>query len=166
LASSQKKAGYEGNSRTICKVIQKIIVIQMRFKSEIYDTFNPIPFGSHMQILKRVKEGSVVLDVGCATGELGKKLIEEKNCKLYGIEIDRKAAKKAKLKGYKKVICGDVETIKLNFKRKFFDVIIFADVLEHLKDPFSVLLKMKKFLKKKRLYNLFDTKYSKFYCAF
>jgi len=65
-----------------------------------------------------------------------------------GIEIDKESAQIAK-KYCKDVIVGDIETMdSLPYPEEYFDVIIFGDVLEHLKDPLSVLKKLKKYLNK------------------
>jgi len=110
---------------------------------------NPDPFGSHNQIIKRINSNSVILDVGCSNGAIGEALIKNKNCKVYGIELFRKAAHQALKKGYKKVIINDVDQIeKLPFPNEFFDFIIFADILEHLIDPLKILKFFKKYLKK------------------
>lgn len=44
-------------------------------------------------------------------------------------------------------IIGNIEEKKLSFDKGFFDVIICADVLEHLVDPHSVVEYIKKYLK-------------------
>ena len=111
-----------------------------------YDKFNPNPYGSHMKLLDLVDKNKVVLDVGCATGQLAKRL-KEKGCKVYGIEIDEDAAKIAR-KYCEDVIVGDIEFLEnLPYSEKFFDYIIFSDVLEHLKDPLTVLKRSRKYLK-------------------
>lgn len=106
------------------------------------------PYCSYNLIIKRIKNNSKVLDVGCSTGDLGKILIERKNCKVYGIEIKKEAAKIAMKKGYKKVIICDLDYVKkLPFPAKFFNYIIFADILEHLKDPSNILKEFQTYLK-------------------
>ena len=45
------------------------------------------------------------------------------------------------------VVEGNIETLKLPFKEKRFDCILFADVLEHLIDPLAVLKKTRKTFK-------------------
>lgn len=111
---------------------------------------NSDPFGSHMQIIKRVKPNSTILDVGCAEGWLGNYLIKHKNCKLYGIEILKGAAKKALEKGYKKVVVGNIDEIKiLPFSKNLFDIVICADVLEHLKNPDRFLKIIRPYLKRR-----------------
>lgn len=102
---------------------------------------------SHGIIFNEIKEGSRVLEFGCASGRVSK-LLCERNCKVYGIEIMPDAfadAKKFLFDG----ICSDIE--KYEWKEKFsgtdFDVIIFSDVLEHLRNPEKVLFEAAKFLK-------------------
>ncbi len=88
-----------------------------------------------------------VLDVGCAKGALGehlKRIVPGR--KVFGVEYfkDVGQAARQKLDG---VIIGDVQTIDLPFEPSTFDCIIFADVLEHLLDPASVLKKLRPLLK-------------------
>lgn len=86
------------------------------------------------------------LDVGCAAGVLGKTLKEcNEKIEVYGIEMNRYYAKKA-LENLDGVICGNVEEIDLSIINKQFDCIIYSDILEHLKDPWSVLETHKEFI--------------------
>jgi len=89
-----------------------------------------------------------VLEVGCSTGYFTK-ILRDRGNEVYCIEIDPEAAKIAE-RHCNKIIVGDVEQINFDdyFEPEFFDVVLFGDVLEHLKDPESVLKKVKKFLKK------------------
>lgn len=112
----------------------------MSKKTFKYEIFNPYIFNI-------IPEGTKVLDVGCATGLLGKKLRQEKNPEfLAGIEKDLKMAGAAR-RIYDKVIVIDLEEIKsLPFERKYFDVIVCGDVLEHLGDPLHVLKNLSQYL--------------------
>ncbi len=97
-------------------------------------------------ILKHIRDNSTILDVGCGSGNISEKLIL-RGCKVYGIEISEDAVQKARGK-MTDVIVGDIEGIEhLPWREKFFDIIILADVLEHLKNPLKVLLKLKSYLK-------------------
>ena len=115
-----------------------------------HNNFNPSYIGKRNDILG-VISGNVnsVLDVGCSIGTLGEKIKQKINkVKVVGIEIDKQMAKVAKEK-IDQVIVGDVEEIVLEDKLppNYFDCIIFADILEHLKDPWRVLKESVKFLK-------------------
>lgn len=108
--------------------------------------FGSSPHGSHMKIIGLVGENKMVLDVGCATGYIGKRL-KKKGCALVGIEIDKECAKIAK-GVYSDIIIADIEKLDvISYPEHFFDVIVFADILEHLKNPDATLIKFKKYLK-------------------
>jgi 2-polyprenyl-3-methyl-5-hydroxy-6-metoxy-1,4-benzoquinol methylase len=88
----------------------------------------------------------IALDLGCGAGALGKKLLELGKAKtVYGVEIFEAAAEEAR-KFYNKVIIGDIESIHLEYTSTF-DVVICADILEHLKDPGNVLQRIHAWLK-------------------
>lgn len=104
-------------------------------------------------LAKEIKSNSIVLDVGCAQGRFGK-ILKEKNCTLYGIDIDEKAVEYAKNRGYyDKVFVMDVtdkdsDAYKENISKiQLVDVIILSDLLEHVIDPTRLLLEYSKLLK-------------------
>ena len=99
------------------------------------------------KIVKLIPPGSSVLDVGCATGYLAE-LLRPKNCVVTGIEVNPAAAKVAS-EHCAAVISADIETQTLSkiVGRKKFDVIVFADVLEHLRAPGEVLRSAHRVLK-------------------
>lgn len=87
-----------------------------------------------------------ILDVGCGSGMFGKALKEVFNdLTVWGIEIDSISAKEAE-RNIDRVFVGDIEKETLFDVHAQFDCIIFADVLEHLKDPWSVLRKFLNYL--------------------
>jgi 16S rRNA G1207 methylase RsmC len=77
-------------------------------------------------LLHLIPEGpNVVLDVGCGSGYVGKKLLESnKAAEMVGIEIFDAAAREA-LKHYKAVHVGDIEDMYLAYHR-YFDVVIWC----------------------------------------
>jgi O-antigen biosynthesis protein len=93
-------------------------------------------------IPKSVKK---ILDVGCGYGSTAA-VIKEKypDIEIIGIELSEEAAIKSQ-KNVDRVINGDIEIIEPDFPVKYFDLIICADVLEHTKDPWSVLKKLHKY---------------------
>jgi 2-polyprenyl-3-methyl-5-hydroxy-6-metoxy-1,4-benzoquinol methylase len=101
----------------------------------------------YARILNLVGEGKRVLDVGCATGNLARALTEVNHCTVTGIEIDPTAAEKAR-RWCEQVVVGDIESLDLEtvLAGARVDVIIFADVLEHLVNPWGVLADAKKVL--------------------
>ena len=98
---------------------------------------------SHSQVLSDCGEGRGLrlLDVGCARGHLSKQFIQQ-GWDVTGIEYNKEDAEVARQEGVN-VIVGSAESA-LNDISGLFDVIIFADVLEHLVDPVLVLQLAKK----------------------
>jgi len=79
-----------------------------------------------------------ILDVGCAEGVLGAQLLARGASEVFGIEYDPAVGARARTR-LTGVHCGDVETMDLPFAPGSLDCIIFADVLEHLRNPSAVL---------------------------
>lgn len=83
-----------------------------------------------------------VLEIGCGCGAT---LLSIRNrysqAQLFGIELNTSAAEDAKLVA--EVSIRNIERTGLGFPTGFFDYIIFADVLEHLVDPWRILAEMK-----------------------
>jgi len=87
-----------------------------------------------------------VLEVGCACGATLLQIKNRfKNAELFGIELNENAAKIAKLCA--NVTAENIENKILSYENNYFDYIIFADVLEHLKKPWLVLSNIRKYLK-------------------
>lgn len=104
------------------------------------------PHSPHLIIPKYIKDNSLVLDVGCNTGFMGKVLIK-RGCISDGVDINTEALKKAK-KYYSALYKRDLYIGKLHIPSKKYDYIIFADVLEHLPRPDLLLKDATKYLKK------------------
>ena len=100
------------------------------------------------KIIKQIEKKSVVLEFGPATGRMTKFLKEHLECKVYIVEIDEESAQKA-AKYAEDTIVGDIEDFEWlkKWEDVEFDYIVFADVLEHLRDPQIVLSKTKLLLK-------------------
>ena len=89
---------------------------------------------------------NVVLDLGCGSGQLGKRLIElNRAAEVVGVEIFEAAAINAS-KYYSKVIAGDIENIELPY-REYFDYVVCGDILEHLRNPWGTLQRVHGWLK-------------------
>ncbi len=112
-----------------------------------YTKLDDSPGSAHMLVVELVPEGARVLDVGCATGYLAEALAERRSSRVTGIEISLEAAEQAR-EHCERVIVGDVETLDLEaeLRDERFDVVLFADVLEHLLDPGRVLARIRPFV--------------------
>jgi len=114
-----------------------------------YAGFDPSPFNAHQKLIRLVGENKTVLDVGCAAGHLGRVLQDEHGCRVWGIERDTQAAEVA-AQNLHQVLVADLDTLDyetLEFPIDHFDVLLFADVLEHLRDPWGTLRGLRPYLR-------------------
>jgi O-antigen biosynthesis protein len=84
-----------------------------------------------------------ILDVGCARGELGAGLkLRGDQVQVTGVEMSRPLAELA-TKRLDEVFVGPIEQVLPGLASAAFDCVIFGDVLEHLIDPYRVLLEVR-----------------------
>lgn len=115
-------------------------IYSKKFNKDIFEDHNSSVYKILNLINQRPK---TILDVGCSSGYFGAFLKERFNCNVWGIEIDKKDYQLA-TKQLDKVFNINIENKNQLSKIKTkFDIIIFADVLEHLKDPLSCLKNFK-----------------------
>lgn len=103
----------------------------------------PVPsltdeFSSRSLVYQRIPEQARVLDVGCDTGRFGQVLRQEKGCTVHGIEAFPTAAEQAR-EHLDQVFMQAIEDETSFTELREYDVILFLDVLEHLRDPWAVL---------------------------
>jgi 2-polyprenyl-3-methyl-5-hydroxy-6-metoxy-1,4-benzoquinol methylase len=92
--------------------------------------------------------GNKILEIGCGAGNTGKMLKQQgKASEVVGIEKVPEIAEIAKTV-LDKVVCGDVETAELPLSKEYFDYVIASEVLEHLYDPWSLVDKLRIYLRK------------------
>ena len=112
------------------------------------EDFNPSYIGSRVDIVNLVPAGAKkILDMGCSIGALGHQLKQKFRAEVVGIELDNQMAQIAK-ENLDKVIIGNIDELNLGdyLLPNYFDCIIFADILEHLKNPWDVLKSSTTFL--------------------
>lgn len=100
---------------------------------------------SWSHLYEYVKDGDRVLDVGCSTGYFGEALIQLKHCEVVGLDIFPDDIRAAATR-LNRAEVRNIETDSVDDLGRF-DVIIFADVLEHLLNPIGALKKVKALLK-------------------
>ncbi len=90
---------------------------------------------------------NLILEVGTSTGYLTK-ILRDLGNRIIGVEIDGEAAEIAE-EHCDLMIIGDIEEIDLDdyLGPSSIDVVIFGDVLEHLKSPTGVLDNIRRYLK-------------------
>ena len=112
-----------------------------------YTEFQDDPGSTHSKVVSLVPPATRVLEFGCATGYMSRVLKERLGCTVVGVEIDPEAARLAE-QYCERVLVGDAE--KIDFAAELageeFDVVLFADVLEHLKEPAEVLRRIRPFV--------------------
>lgn len=110
------------------------------------------PEDTHAMVFNHITENAVVLDIGCACGDLGVALKDVKNCQMYGLEYVAESVKIAMETGaYKEVHQFNLDELTEadfpDYQGKF-DYIVCGDVLEHLRYPMDILKILKRYLKK------------------
>jgi 2-polyprenyl-3-methyl-5-hydroxy-6-metoxy-1,4-benzoquinol methylase len=100
------------------------------------------------KIASQISAGSLILDVGTGSGGLARALSKVGNCTVDGITYNEEEAALA-LPFYRNLRIVDLEREPLEgvLPEKAYDVIVCADVLEHLRNAPEVLKALKRFLK-------------------
>jgi O-antigen biosynthesis protein len=103
---------------------------------------------THSLILRRVSKSSRVLEFGPATGYMTKYMQQSLGCAVTGVELDPESAERAK-EYCEEMIVADIDSLSWveQLKGKSFDHILFADVLEHLRNPAEALQYASSFLR-------------------
>ncbi|MGE5835488.1 MAG: methyltransferase domain-containing protein, partial [Acidobacteriota bacterium] len=118
-----------------------VIPLRSRVRPEIpLDEVDPNDLNSpHTLAVLSTPPGSTVLDVGCGPGVVARALAA-RGCKVWGVEQDSGRASSAR-NHCVEVLEADVEEINLSeeFAGRSFDLVLFLDVLEHLRDPRAAL---------------------------
>lgn len=96
------------------------------------------------------RDAGIVLEVGCGTGALGAAFLPfNPACRYLGIEIDRTLAATARQR-LSTVVEGDAERVErdalLLAASEAVDVIVYGNVLEHLRDPWTLLARQSAWL--------------------
>lgn len=98
-----------------------------------------------------IPHNSTVLDVGCACGDLGVILKQNKKCNVYGLEYSIESIEIAKkTNAYNNIKQCNLDFLDTNDYKEYlnlFDCIVLGDIIEHLKNPMETIEKLKKFLK-------------------
>ncbi|MEC7621937.1 MAG: glycosyltransferase [Candidatus Neomarinimicrobiota bacterium] len=129
------------------KIIKTTLLFSIRRKTKIY--YDPrFEYGnsnqnyttkvafpsSHKFAIDNVNKGSFVLDIGCGSGFVARKL-DKKSCIIYGID---KFSQNDLISFYKNIQNVNIETLKENtieFDGPKLDTILMLDIIEHLSNP-------------------------------
>ena len=110
--------------------------------------FDPDGQSSLAKIARRISPGATILDLGTGPGVLGRYLATSKGCVIDGVEYHPMQAELA-APAYRKLQVADLEQARLAdlFPGNQYDIIICADVIEHLRDPGRILDQLPALLK-------------------
>ncbi|MDP8259069.1 MAG: class I SAM-dependent methyltransferase [Candidatus Aadella gelida] len=145
----------KGGRLVDCEKCGYIHVLPMYTEAELEEFYKhefsestPSPnWKDKVQNICKWKKGGTVLDIGCWEGTQLEYFIKKKGWKCTGIELNKKAARKARRKGIE-VQEMSVREFFEKFKGRKWDVINVAYVLEHIIDPYSFMVSLKDHLKK------------------
>lgn len=96
---------------------------------------------SHTYAIRMVKEGSTVLDIGGSTGYVASKLRKEKNCTVYGVDMEEFSTTRESYDGFMQLDL-DREDIAKAVKTEM-DVFLLLDVIEHLSHPEAFITRLR-----------------------
>jgi 2-polyprenyl-3-methyl-5-hydroxy-6-metoxy-1,4-benzoquinol methylase len=101
---------------------------------------------THARVVRLVGTDRRVLELGPASGHMSR-VLRDRGCSVVGIEVDPGMAATAS-QYCERVIVGDLDTLDLDAElgSDRFDVIVAADVLEHLRNPLGALQRLRAFL--------------------
>jgi methionine biosynthesis protein MetW len=102
-----------------------------------YDTHMDAPQEVARMLAELVPIGSRVLDVGCGTGALSRIIADTRNAQIIGIEPNPSRAAAARARGLE--VHEEPFTPAVLEALELFDVVMFADVLEHVAAPENFL---------------------------
>lgn len=114
------------------------------FNLKKYAYFEDLNLG----LTKYTSKNKTILDVACGQGLLGEAYKKNGNT-VYGIDIAKDVLKinKKRLDFYFSEDITAFDKVEKILDKRKFDVIVFADILEHVYDPVSVLNFYQKYLK-------------------
>ena len=118
--------------------MESLVLVVKTQPSQNGYTFKESPYSSHSQLLSVMPgdgRGRKVLDVGCASGYLGR-LLADRGYEVTGIE--RPGGAGSDFPENVRLIEHDLEQGFPSLAQEF-DYVICADILEHLRDPASLL---------------------------
>lgn len=108
-------------------------------KNDHYPVKNS-PNSSHSQICKTIPRNSRVLDIGCGKGYVANMLITENNCTVDGIDILSPREQTFPFNKYFQVdLIKEPHLLKDILSKNQYDVILLADIIEHMILPESIL---------------------------
>jgi methionine biosynthesis protein MetW len=85
------------------------------------------------------------LDVGCGDGDITEIALSRYE-QVYGCDLSERALREAVTRGVRSV-CADLNSAALPYKDESFDCVTCIEVLEHVIDPLTLLLELRRILR-------------------
>ena len=120
--------------------------MEARYRQDLSGKLPP----KYQRVVEHLPGGGSILELGCHEGDFGEYLLEQ-GYSVMGIESDSRAADVARGRGLDVHVFDLEDGTTLPWPAKRFDVILAMDVLEHLRDPASVLSQLRANLSKQGL---------------
>lgn len=101
-----------------------------------------------LDLIPEEKRAGNLLEIGAGTGD---SIIFAKNngyaIKVWGIELCKIENSHQDNNEIEQFIISNIENLEIPFEKSSFDVIILGDVLEHLVDPYKLIVRLQEFIK-------------------
>lgn len=125
------------------------------------DYFSSV-FNSNVFVVERYKiilsllddvgicQSAKILDIGCGDGALSGLIYRKFKCDFYGIDTSKTGIQLARKKFTQFRYKGDfrlIDNYHYDFPDAFFDIIICADVIEHVREPLRMLSEIRRLIK-------------------
>lgn len=110
--------------------------------------FDPSSGNSLALLAERIPPGATLLELGPAAGYFTQHLHENLGCTIDAVELDPSMADAARV-WCRTMLVGNLETLDLTsaLPAAAYDMVLMADVLEHLRDPLPLLRQLHRLLK-------------------
>lgn len=110
--------------------------------------FDPDGQSTAARIARLIGHGQRVLELGCGYGVISRQLSQKQGCRVTGVEIDADSAEYAR-PWLDQLYVGSLEEQEWQSAViGEYDVVVSADVVEHLRDPERILVQLKSMLGK------------------
>ena len=111
-----------------------------------FDPSNPL-YDRVRRLFDPIKQGSLVLDMGCNSGGFGRRLLDLKpSCTVIGVDVAEHLLPLARKKGYLMALPVPAECLPPRWER-LFDYVVMSELLEHVEDPVACVREARRVLK-------------------
>lgn len=107
-----------------------------------FTTMSPAAADRHIEVLRNyLHHSSRILDLGCGTGIMLRRLMREPAWHAYGVDISEEGLREAGSEGARVALA---DSARLPFRAGTFDAIVLFDVVEHVPSPAETLQEIRR----------------------